>query len=98
MRQGEGVVSYPGGHQDVGIWKGLKLVKLKFAVKEMTLDPLPIQQLSRSGRLHTPDLKSRGPYGPKGCLEVCEGYTAAIKKCCNGVLVIPYHMYMYSGF
>lgn len=70
MRCGEGVVTYPGGRQDVGIWRGMKLVRLKFALREITLDPLESRHLSNSRRLHTPDVKSRGKHGPKGYLEV----------------------------
>lgn len=71
MRCGEGVVTYPGGRQDVGIWRGAKLVRLKFALREVTVDPLASRLLSKSHGLLTPDIKSRGNHGPKGILEVC---------------------------
>ena len=70
VRQGEGVFSYPGGRQDVGTWRGEKLIRLKFALRELefTLGP----GKSRLNRLPTPDLASRGNYGRKGYLEVRE--------------------------
>lgn len=68
IRHGEGVFSYPGGRQDVGIWRGEKLVRLKFLIKEveLTLDPV----VSRHSDLPTPDMASRGKHGVKGYLEV----------------------------
>lgn len=63
MRCGEGVYSYHGGRQDVGIWKGQKLIRLKFVISEI----IPSHK-SRS--LPTPDMHSRGKHGPKGYLEV----------------------------
>ena len=44
-REGEGVITYPGGRQDIGIWSGSKLIRLKFTIKEAFTDhrlPLPI--------------------------------------------------------
>lgn len=65
MRSGEGVLTYPGCRQDVGIWCGSRLVQLKFAVHEAAS---PLHAGSRV--LHTPDLASRGDHMPKGPLEV----------------------------
>lgn len=72
MREGEGVLSYPGGHQDVGSWKGTRLIRLKFAITEISITPAPYHQRPNNGRLMTPDVHSRGKCGPKGYLEVRE--------------------------
>lgn len=65
VRSGEGVLTYPGCRQDVGMWCGSRLVQLKFAVHEAAS---PLHAGSRV--LHTPDLASRGNHMPKGPLEV----------------------------
>ncbi len=71
-RDGEGVLSYPGGRQDVGIWRGKRLTKLKFIIREITLEPKISRHssLKANNDLQTPDLLSRGNAGPKGYLEV----------------------------
>lgn len=69
-RDGEGMMTYPGGRQDVGVWKGTKLVQLKFAVGEASFDPSSSNSLPCDS-LDSPDWKSRGNHGPKGPLEVC---------------------------
>ena len=63
-------MTYPGGRQDVGVWRGTKLVKLKFAIQEASFDPWSLHPLSSCHSLGSPDLKSRGKYGPMGPLEV----------------------------
>lgn len=68
-RDGEGVMTYPGGRQDVGVWKRTKLVQLKFAVGEASFDPSSFNPLPCNS-LDSPDWKSRGNHGPKGPLEV----------------------------
>ena len=69
-RDGEGVMTYPGGRQDVGVWRGTKLIKLKFAIQEASFDPWSLHPLSSCHSLGSPDLKSRGKHGPMGPLEV----------------------------
>ena len=69
IRDGEGVLSYPGGRQDIGVWRGRKLTQLKFIIKEIALDPKISRQKASHG-LQTPDMHSRGNAGPKGYLEV----------------------------
>ena len=70
-RDGEGVLTYPGGRQDVGVWKGVKLVRLRFAVAETHFDPSSLTPLgSPNSSLGTIDHRSRGKFGPKGPLEV----------------------------
>ena len=55
----------------MGVWRGSRLERLKFALREVTLDSLAFRNLARGYcRLYTPDLKSRGDYGPKGQHEV----------------------------
>ena len=63
-------MTYPGGRQDVGVWRGTKLIKLKFAIQEASFNPWSIHPLSSCHSLGSPDLKSRGNYGPMGPLEV----------------------------
>ena len=63
-------MTYPGGRQDVGVWRGTKLIKLKFAIQEASFNPWSIHPLSSCHSLGSPDLKSRGKYGPMGPLEV----------------------------
>ena len=71
LRDGEGVLTYPGGRQDVGVWKGMKLIRLRFAVAEVYFDPSSTHPLmSSDSSLGTNDHKSRGKFGPKGPLEV----------------------------
>lgn len=70
IRDGEGVMSYPGGRQDVGVWRGEWLVQLKYVVHEATFDPTSSHPLQSANSLDSPDLKSRGKYGPRGPLEV----------------------------
>jgi hypothetical protein len=55
----------------------MKLVRLKFAVREVNLDPLSSRLRSKSRGLRTPDIKSRGNHGPKGYLEVSKGLSLA---------------------
>lgn len=66
VRRGEGVCSYPGGRQDVGVWRGHKLIRLKFAIRELDVNT------RNQTELLTPDTHSRGKFGPKGNLEVCK--------------------------
>ena len=65
-------MSYPGGRQDVGIWKGTKLLRLRFTIADALYDPYalfnPLEPLNSS--LGASDRKSRGNFGPKGPLEV----------------------------
>ena len=71
MRDGEGVQTYPGGRQDVGVWRGVKLVRLRFTVAEAHFDPSSPNPLgSPDSSLGTPDNRSRGNFGLKGPLEV----------------------------
>ena len=70
VRDGEGVMTYLGGRQDVGTWRGEKLAQLKFVVPAVSFDPYSSHPLGSTHSLDTPDLKSRGKYGPKGPLEV----------------------------
>ncbi len=74
VRQGEGVLTYPGGRQDVGTWQGTKLVQLTFTIKEAHFDPAAAScdHTSKSSKcsLGSPDTKERGNVGPKGQLEV----------------------------
>ena len=70
IRDGEGVMTYPSGRQDVGVWRGEKLVQLKFVVPAATFNPYSAHPLGSAHSLDTPDTKSRGKYGPKGPLEV----------------------------
>ena len=65
IRHGEGTMTYVNRRQDVGMWRGSKLIQLKFALPEAS-SPL----YSDSYTLYTPDLKSRGNHLPKGPLEV----------------------------
>ena len=71
VRDGLGIQSYPGAgrRQDVGIWKGNKLVKLRFIIPEASMSSL-LDTASSTASLELPDLKHRGKYGPKGPLEV----------------------------
>jgi len=71
IRDGLGIQSYPGAgrRQDVGIWKGNKLVKLRFIIPEASISSL-LDTSSSVASLELPDLKHRGKYGPKGPLEV----------------------------
>ena len=69
MRDGEGIVTYPGGQQDVGIWKGPYIIQLKFVIKEILFDYLSSEFKIKSHPM-TPDMQSRGKYGPKGHIEV----------------------------
>ena len=84
IRDGEGVMTYPGGRQDVGIWKGSKLIRLRFTVAEAIFDPSA--SLSSLGPLDsslgTNDHKSRGKFGPKGPLEV-PPYLPHLLTCAN---------------
>jgi len=66
-----GIQSYPGAgrRQDVGIWKGNILVKLRFIIPEASISSL-LDTSSSAASLELPDLKHRGKYGPKGPLEV----------------------------
>jgi hypothetical protein len=72
IRDGEGVLTYPGGRQDVGIWRGTKLIRLRFTIADALYDPYsssnPLAPLDSS--LGASDHKSRGKFGPKGPLEV----------------------------
>ena len=68
-RDGEGVMTYPGGRQDVGVWSGTKLIQLRFAVIEAAFDPSSSHPLP-CHNLDSPDWRSRGKHGPKGPLEV----------------------------
>ncbi len=72
IRDGEGVLTYPGGRQDVGIWRGTKLIRLRFTIADALYDPYsssnPLASLDSS--LGASDHKSRGKFGPKGPLEV----------------------------
>ena len=71
MRDGEGVLTYPGGRQDVGVWKGVKLVRLRFTVGGAFFDPSSANPLgSPNSSLGASDCRSRGNFGPKGPLEV----------------------------
>lgn len=71
IRDGEGVMTYPGGRQDVGIWKGVKLIRLRFTVVEAFFDPSSSNPLgSPDSSLGTIDHRSRGKFGLKGPLEV----------------------------
>ena len=72
-RDGEGVLTYPGGRQDVGTWKGTKLVKLRFTVKASYFVPASCDHPLKSPEstsLGSPDVKERGRFGPRGPLEV----------------------------
>jgi len=73
MRDGDGVLTYPGGRQDVGTWRGNKLVQLRFTVREAHFDPALSDQPSHTpnSSLGSPEMKERGKFGPKGYLEVC---------------------------
>ena len=73
-REGEGVVSYPGGRQDVGIWRGPQISQLKFVINEIALEPRISHHASLRAGLDTPDLQSRGSFEPKGYLEVSPPY------------------------
>ncbi len=70
VREGEGVLTYPGGRQDVGTWKGTKLIKLRFIVKEAYFNPDLPSKSPEEYSLGSPDLKERASFGPKGQLEV----------------------------
>jgi len=65
------VQSYPGAgrRQDVGIWKGNKLIKLHFIISEADLF-FQLDTSSSTASLELPDFKHRGNYGSKGPLEV----------------------------
>ena len=64
-------MTYPGGRQDVGIWKGVKLIRLRFTVVEAFFDPSSSNPLgSPDSSLGTIDHRSRGKFGLKGPLEV----------------------------
>ncbi len=73
VRDGEGVLTYPGGRQDVGTWEGTKLVKLRFTVKEAYFDPasrdLPLKSPEENS-LGSSNSEERAGFGPKGQLEV----------------------------
>jgi len=60
--------------EDIGIWKGQKLIRLKFAVRDIIPSQDPTQKRKE---LPTPDIHSRGNYGPKGHLEVSTDTTAS---------------------
>lgn len=70
IRDGEGIMTYSGGQQDVGIWKGPKLIQLKFVIKEILFDPMTSMPAALKSSLCIPEVSSRGKYGPKGPLEV----------------------------
>lgn len=82
VRDGEGVMTYPGGRQDVGIWRGTKLVRLRFTIAEVLYNTYtssnPLGPLDSS--LGASDHKSRGKFGPKGPLEVP---TYLLSTCAN---------------
>lgn len=61
VRDGEGVLTYPGGVKDEGTWKGTKLMQLKFAIVDVHFDlccSIPLESLGVS-----PKRKRRGPIG-----------------------------------
>lgn len=70
LRCGEGVLSYPNGRQDVGIWKGQQLIQLKFPQLEADFAPGKIGELGSNASLASPNYTMRGQHGPKGHLEV----------------------------
>ena len=67
IRHGEGVVSYPCGRQDVGIWRGHHLVELKYPLVEAYFQP---NRASDRESLKSPDYTLRGLVSPRGYLEV----------------------------
>ena len=71
-RDGEGVLTYPGGRQDVGTWRGVKLVQLRFTVAAAFFDPSSANPLGLpNSSLVASHHQSRGrEFGPKGPLEV----------------------------
>ena len=77
-------MTYPGGRQDVGIWRGTKLIRLRFTIAEVLYDPYaspnPLGPLDSSS-LGASDYKSRGKFGPKGPLEV--KITYLLPTCAN---------------
>ena len=77
VRDGEGVLTYPSGRQDVGVWKGTKLIQVRFAISEAFFDPSSVKHPlgSSNSSLGSPDLKHRGKFGPKGPLEVLDPHT-----------------------
>lgn len=72
VRDGEGVLTYKNGRQDVGVWKGTKLIQLRFAISDAFFDPSTDKHPlgSSDSSLESPELKHRGKFGPKGPLEV----------------------------
>ena len=81
VRDGEGVLTYPGGRQDVGIWKGVKLIRLRFTVPEAHFDPTSPNPLgSPDSSLDTTNHRSRGNFGLKGPLEVIRAFVLLTVK------------------
>lgn len=65
IRDGEGILTYPSKVKDKGIWKGMKLMQLKFAIPGFHFDPYS------SDPLESPEFSAKKKRrGPKGYLEV----------------------------
>ena len=63
------MLSYRGGRQDIGVWKGCKLIRLQVVVPEASFS-VSDESDEDCRDLKTPDFKSRGIFRLKGPLEV----------------------------
>ena len=70
VRDGEGVLRYRGGREDVGGWRGPKIVRLEFSVEEAWFSHRSSQPLGSGHSLGGRDPRQRGRAGVKGELEV----------------------------
>lgn len=73
IRDGEGVMTYPGRIKDEGIWKGSKLMQMKFPISNIHFDPYHVESAGVSARW-----KKRGPRGP---LEVSASCVQCVHQC-----------------
>lgn len=63
-------MTYRKGHDDVGVWKGAKIVQLKFCVEEAWFDLRSSQPLDSGYSIGGPNWRQNGRRGMKGELEV----------------------------
>lgn len=79
IRDGEGVFTYSGGHQDVGMWKGTKLVQLTSSITDAIFIPRLKHLFNDISGISLPDTKHRNH--PKGFLEVTGFHLTSFSYC-----------------